>query len=90
MPIPNEPPRQTLDFYAHCVTGILHQPLDLPQRAAIVAHLERVRPPLVLKKLRSEWAMKRALAATGDVLADPRPLANAHPRLSRPQAAQPS
>jgi hypothetical protein len=85
-----ETPRQTLDFYALCVSGIMHKPLDLLQRAAIVDHLERVLPPLALKELRSDWAMGLALAVTQEVLADPRRLAGVHQRLFRPAAAQPS
>ena len=67
-----ESPRQTLDYYALCVSGVMHKPLDLGQRAAIVAHLEKVLPPLALKELRSDWAMKLALAVTQEVLSNPR------------------
>ena len=90
MAIHRETPRQTLDFYALCVSGVMHKPLDLGQRSAVVAHLERVLPPLALKELRSDWAMGLALAVTQEVLADPRQLAAARQRLVRPAEAQPS
>ncbi len=90
MTLHKETPRQTLDFYALCVSGNMHRPLDLMQRAAIVDHLERVLPPLALKEIRSDWAMDLALAVTQEVLADPRQLAATRQRLFRPPDAQPS
>jgi hypothetical protein len=90
MLVHKETPRQTLDYYALCVSGVMHKPLDLVQRAAIVDHLERVLPPLALKEFRSDWAMGLALAVTQEVLADPRQLAAVRQRVIQPAAAQPS
>lgn len=85
-----ETPRQTLDLYALCASGIMHKPLDLAQRREIVAHLERVLPPLALKELQSDWAMGLALAVTQELLADTRQLAATRKRVSQQAAAQPS